>query len=267
MGVDQIAASAGFSLDEVVAARGRGPDAPEREFIRQALEDFRPSDLPHLTQADFAAVCQDAWAECERQTPGELRMALRGALGANGRPLSLDVLCIVQTDMSFLVDSVMAELVEQGLSIRAMLHPVIAGRAPEDPRRSVIVVLFEPLDETRRTSVLDAMGQTLADVRAAVADFPAMLALMGRTVAEMEQTAPEGPERDEALALLHWLSEDRFVFFGARVYDYPLTPTGPTPIRSRGSKPGTAWGCCAIRPAACCAATTNLQFYPIESNY
>ncbi len=226
MGVEPIAAAAGFSEGEVIAAYARAPAAAEREFIRQALEDFRPSDLPHLTPADFAVVCRDVWALCEQQAPADPCMSLSDAVGAAGRPLSLDLLAIVQTDIPFLVDSVMAELVEQGLSIRAMLHPVIPGRAKTDPRRSVIAVLFEPLDQARREALLDALRITLANVRAAVADFPDMLALMGRTVAELEQTAPEGPERDEALALLHWLEEDRFVFLGARVYDYPRTPTG-----------------------------------------
>ena len=242
MGAEHIAAGAGFCESDVLAASNRAPEDGERELIRQALEDFRPSDLPHLTPADFAALCRDVWALCEQPTPDDPRMAFSDVVGADGRPLSLDLLAIVQTDIPFLVDSVMAELVEQGLSIRAMLHPVVAGRTRADPPRSVIAVLVEPLDEAQRGAVLEALRQTLTDVRAAVGDFPEMLALMGRTVAELEQSAPEGPDRDEALALLHWLQEDRFVFLGARVYDYPLTPTGRYAHQEPRSEAGHSLG-------------------------
>ncbi len=228
MGIERIAAA--FSDKEVLAALAHAPGPAERDFIQQSLEDFSPGDLPHLTTADFAALCGEVWARCEKTPKSPAggwnpRLNLTSAQGANGRPLSLDLLSIVQEDTPFLVDSVMAELVEQGLTIRAMLHPVIAGRSQTDPRRSVIVVLLEPLDGPRRQGVLDELRAVLADVRAAVDDFPAMLALMGRTQAELEQTAPGGADRDEALALLRWLAADRFVFLGARVYDYPLTPT------------------------------------------
>jgi glutamate dehydrogenase len=145
------------------------------------------------------------------------------ARGEDGRVLGFDLLQIVQGDRPFLVDSVMGDLVGQGLHIRAMMHPVVEGRGGH---RSVIVVLLDPLDENQRSGVLDELRTVLADVYAAVEDFPAMLGLMGRTLAELERTAPDGPHKAEALALLRWLEAQHFVFLGARVYDYPRTKNG-----------------------------------------
>ncbi|HUO23089.1 MAG TPA: NAD-glutamate dehydrogenase [Caulobacteraceae bacterium] len=235
---------AAFSLEGVREALGhalgRVPDAAEHDFLAQALEDYAPADLPDLTQADFAALCHQIWRLCEAEPRGDLRMDLTPAQGENGRDLSLDLLRIVQIDRPFLVDSVMAELMAQGLTIRAMLHPVIT--APEGGLRSVMAVLFEPLDPARRQAMIEGLNGVLADVRAAVEDFPAMLGLMGSTVAELEETAPAGPERDEAVAMLRWLEEGRFVFLGARVYDYPRTPTGryahQEPLFERGRSLG-----------------------------
>jgi glutamate dehydrogenase len=150
-------------------------------------------------------------------------MRLTEAHGEDGRALGLDLLQIVQGDRPFLVDSVMGELVGQGLHIRAMMHPVVEGKAGP---RSVIAVLLDPLDENQRGRVLDELKAVLADVYAAVEDFPAMLGLMGRTLAELERTAPDGPHKAEALALLRWLEAQHFVFLGARVYDYPRTKSG-----------------------------------------
>src|SRR5579871_1657098 len=82
------------------------------------------------------------------------------------------------------------------------------------------------MEEPRKKTVIAALKAVLADVYAAVEDYPAMLGLMGRTLAELERTAPAGPDRAEALALLRWLEADRFVFLGARIYEYPRTKAG-----------------------------------------
>ncbi|MEI9890391.1 MAG: hypothetical protein WDN45_07045 [Caulobacteraceae bacterium] len=70
------------------------------------------------------------------------------------------------------------------------------------------------------------MKAALTDLYAAVEDFPAMLGLMSRTLAELERTAPPSPQKAESMALLRWLEADHFVFLGARIYEYPRTKTG-----------------------------------------
>src|ERR1700761_6392109 len=196
----------------------------EQDFVAQLLEDYAPADLPQLTPGDFAALAQDLWAYCEDHH-GLQKPAIRlvDARGADGRPLGRDLLQIVQGDRPFLVDSVMGELVSQSLAIRAMMHPVVEAKAGD---RSVIAVLMDPLDTDQRGRVLANLKAVLADVYAAVEDFPAMLGLVGRTLAELEQTAPDGPHKAEALALLRWLEAQHFVFLGARVYDYPRAKNG-----------------------------------------
>ena len=198
--------------------------AAEQDFVLQLLEDYAPGDLPQLTVDDFGALALDLWAfTAAHAHPRSPEIRLIDARGEGGRPLGLDLLQIVQGDRPFLVDSVMGELVSQSLAIRAMMHPVVQDKAGA---RSVIAVLMDPLDEDQRGRVLANLKAVLADVYAAVEDFPAMLGLVGRTLAELERTAPDGPHKAEALALLRWLEAEHFVFLGARVYEYPRARNG-----------------------------------------
>ncbi|MGK4455741.1 hypothetical protein, partial [Klebsiella pneumoniae] len=86
---------------------------------------------------------------------------------------------------------------------------------------SVIVVALEPVGEDRREALVAGIRATVADVTTAVADFPAMLALMASAAAELEtSSAPEGAYgKAEYTAFLNWLTGDRFVFLGARTYE------------------------------------------------
>jgi glutamate dehydrogenase len=223
-------ARARHGTDGEAAAKG---SPAERDFLLQLAQDLAPEDLPDLAVADFAALAADLWRFCAKHPEPEApAIRVAEARGEDGRALGLDLLQIVQFDRPFLVDSVMGELVSQGLTIRAMLHPVLAARGSpaKGPggglARSVICVLVDPLDEDQRARVLDEAQATLADVYAAVEDFPAMLGLAGRSLAELERTAPAGPHKTEALALLRWLEAQHFVFLGARIYDYPRTKSG-----------------------------------------
>jgi glutamate dehydrogenase len=222
-----------FSIDALAAAfakaKGRAASAAERDFVVQLAEDYAPDDLPQLSAKDLGALALDLWTFTAGEDHAEPQIRFEAAKGDEGRPLELDLLQIVQNDRPFLVDSVMGELVSQGLSIRAMLHPVIApahGKAAKSAARSVICVLLDPLDRAQKKAALEGVKAVLADVYAAVEDFPAMLGLMSRTLAELERAPTASAAKVEALALLRWLEAERFVFLGARIYEYPRTKTG-----------------------------------------
>jgi glutamate dehydrogenase len=119
----------------------------------------------------------------------------------------------------------MGAIAEQGFSVRAMFHPVVDTPAG---RRSMIQVYLAPVGEDREAALVGGVREALADVQLAVDDFDAMKALIRRSIDELRASQapiPEG-ERDEGLAFLDWLEGDRFVFLGARVYDYPRTAEG-----------------------------------------
>ncbi|WP_298160256.1 NAD-glutamate dehydrogenase [Brevundimonas sp.] len=211
-------------------------DGLSQSFIVQACEDYAEDETPELALGDLGAVLAEAWRWAERRSPGETRVAVE-PLSAAGRLTPYDVLRIVQDDRPFLVDSVMGELADTGVSVRALFHPVLdLARQPDGTRKadaggareSLIVLVIDPLPPERREALKAGVELTLADVHTAVADYPAMNALMARSIAHLE-ACPGGIDPEvvaENLAFLRSLNDDAFVFLGARDYDYPRTTDG-----------------------------------------
>jgi len=193
-----------------------------RSFAEQIAVDWRSEELPEAPLEDFASVFAEVWRSAEGTGSAQPHLRLEPCKVRGGRELKLDVLAITQEDKPFLVDSVMGELAEAGLEVRAMFHPVV----PLDGREtSIIIVILAPVGEDRRGALIGELEATLEDVRLAVADFPAITALLERTAQDLAAAAAS-PETREGLAFLEWLTADRFVFLGARTYTYPRTQDG-----------------------------------------
>ncbi|MDB5417288.1 MAG: NAD-specific glutamate dehydrogenase protein [Phenylobacterium sp.] len=215
----------------VAAALDQDPaKAAARAFAEQAAADAAPDELPELSNPELAANLADFWRFGERRRAGRPSMRIVPALGRKG---GLDRLEIVQDDAPFLVDSIMGEVADQGLSVRAMFHPIIevqrdrAGvRGATGParRESMVQVILDPVGADREAALIKGIKATLADVRAAVDDFPAMLELMRRTLQETRGHPDKASE--EEIAFLSWLEAEQFVFLGARAYEYPKLANG-----------------------------------------
>ncbi|HPA37546.1 MAG TPA: NAD-glutamate dehydrogenase [Phenylobacterium sp.] len=202
------------------------------DFAAQLVRDLVPDDLPELSPEDLAAGFADFWAFAAKRKPG--RPAIRLVSLAQG----LDRLEILQDDAPFLVDSVMGEIAEQSLSVRAMFHPVVevardkagARLAQGASRReSMIQVVLDRVGADREAALIEGVRAVLADVRAAVDDFSSMLTLMGATIAELEALPLSGKaadQRDEDVDFLAWLKNEHFVYLGARTYEYPRLKDG-----------------------------------------
>jgi glutamate dehydrogenase len=215
----------------VLDAIGHEPqEAAARAFAEQASADALPDEVPELTANEIAANLADFWRFGAHRRGRGASIRIVPVEGA--RHGGLDRLEIVQDDAPFLVDSVMGEIADQGLSVRAMFHPIVSvqrdragvrGETGAARRESMIQVILDPIGADREAALVRGVKETLADVRAAVDDFPAMLDLMGRTLAELGETDKAG---DEELAFLSFLHKEHFVFLGARVYEYPRLPNG-----------------------------------------
>ena len=224
-------ASSDSVIEAVAKALKRKNLAGQQEaFARQVASDWRAEELPGVSLDALALNLAEFWRFAEAQAqPGAdgaaPQIRLIPAKGHGGQALQLDLLQIVQEDRPFLVDSVMGELADAGLDVRAMFHPVVTLGGRET---SMILVVLAPVGEDRRAGLIDGLKATLEDVRLAVTDFSAMTALMKTAAAELAASAAPDQTygRDEYLAFLDWLTADRFVFLGARTYAYPRTAAG-----------------------------------------
>ena len=200
-------------------------DETQARFISQIADDLTVDELPAVSASDLAGLLARFWRFAADQDRSAVRVQLSHALGEEARDLALEVLEIVQPDAPFLVDSVMGALSAGGYDVRAMFHPVVPIAGGE---RSLILVVLGPVGEDRRADLLEEIGRTLSDVHDAVADFPALRAMADRAAQDLATSAaPFGAYgAQEYVDFLHWLSAERFVFLGARVYEYPRTADG-----------------------------------------
>ncbi|WP_300577897.1 NAD-glutamate dehydrogenase [Phenylobacterium sp.] len=236
--VTEEAARVGQDLSRrLLSLLNAGDDPALEAFAAQAAEDVVPAELPQFDLDDLATNLAGFWrfADKRRGLSPILRITRATRAGASPEPAAFDLVEIVQEDAPFLVDSVMGEIADQGFQVRAMFHPVVEVRRDDKGlrhpkgelrRESMIQVVVDRIGPDREDQLLAGLRTALADARAAVADFPAMLDLMARTVAELEALSPATPRRDEELAFLRWLHTEHFVFLGARIYEYPRVEGG-----------------------------------------
>ncbi len=201
-------------------------DDAQSRFITQIADDLSVDELPAVDAADLAFLLARFWRFATEAEGAGVRVQLSHALSANARDLELEVLEIVQPDAPFLVDSVMGALAAGGHDVRAMFHPVVPRTRGGE--QSLILVVLGPVGEDRRPALLEEVGRTLQDVHDAVADFPALRAMADRTADDLaDSNAPFGAYgAQEYVDFLRWLTPERFIFLGARVYDYPRTADG-----------------------------------------
>jgi glutamate dehydrogenase len=230
----RVAPPAPQPLDETLSrafAKALGVQTPgpaPAAFVAQMAEDYVADEAPELDAAALGASLADVWSFAAQRPAGPALRIVRAGLS--------DRLDIVQADSPFLVDSVMGEISERRIPIRAMFHAVIevardaAGARLETgkmARESMIQVFLDPLDQEQATALIDGLSATLADVRMAVGDHAAMLAVAERAVHELNARKDLPPDQlKEDQDFLRWMRDDHFIFLGARVYDYPRTKDG-----------------------------------------
>jgi glutamate dehydrogenase len=136
-----------------------------------------------------------------------------GERGAAGEPARRFLrIALINDDMPFLVDSVTAALTAMGVAIDGLLHPIVQVNRDEQGRlvdlarpgdegaaaESMIYIETERVDARQRRELEQLLGATLADVRAAVTDYPQMVARMNEDAATLADA--------EGADLLRWFA-------------------------------------------------------------
>ncbi|MCP5433005.1 MAG: NAD-glutamate dehydrogenase [Alphaproteobacteria bacterium] len=184
-------------------------------------------------------VCADLWALGRDRKAGTSAVAVRPLPGEGGESGATSVQ-IVTDDMHFIVDSVLGEITESGLSIRRVLHTIVdvtrgrAGRrtacAPADTttpvkrdavRESVIHVELPPLAGEQVYGELEAaLAGVLGEVRVVVADWQAMAGRLDDCIRDLPKSVSAEAREDlpEIVEFLKWLRDDNFTLLGVRDY-------------------------------------------------
>jgi glutamate dehydrogenase len=145
---------------------------------------------------------------------------------------------IVNDDMPFLVDSVLAELQARGLGVRQLLHPIFKTRRDEAGRLQAVlgpgdqswndghqesyiaIYLAGAVSEAEQADLAGTLSAILDDVRAAVADWEPMVRLLETAAQRLAYAGAALPADalDEAVGFLRWLATGNFTLLGAREY-------------------------------------------------
>ena len=220
-----------------VRAAAGDPGATVAAALADALfEHALPGEAETIEPGTRDAIVDFVVGVAATRLPGTPALALDSAPGATGARRRL-ALAIVNDDMPFLVDSVASAITAAGLDIDRLLHPIVdvrrgpdgallsvedsgATARPGTVRESVIYIEFERVSAKARGELQAELGAVLTDIRAAVTDWPAMLAMLRAATRDLtENPPPVAPHAAaEATAFLDWLAADNFTLLGARRY-------------------------------------------------
>ena len=193
--------------------------SPETVLAARLADSLLPSDAADFDALRLAEAARFIGRAAARRRGSEPSLAIESVTGTDARSRLLRI-AVINDDMPFLVDSVCATLTRHGLSIDRLAHPVMPvrrdpegrlvalpeGEAIGELRESMIYCETDRVDARARRALVEDLHQTLADVHAAVADWPRMQAAM----MDDARLVPDA----EAAALMRWLAEGMLTLLG-----------------------------------------------------
>jgi glutamate dehydrogenase len=254
-------AKAGLIEKTVEHARAKLPaEQAERleAFIRMYYGAVAADDLLERSVADLYGAALGHLNFGSRRTPGTPKVRVyTPQLEEHGWTSTHTVVEIVNDDMPFLVDSVGMELNRLGSGVHLIIHPVVRVRRDDEGRLLEVLPhdaeavdcglesfihaeIVRETDPAHLDQVRTGLERVLADVRAAVEDWPAMVARGRSVIADLVEHPPpvDAEELAEATALLEWSLDHHFTFLGFHEYDL-VTEHGEDALRR---VPGTGLG-------------------------
>ncbi len=227
---------------ERILARGRAAPATASGeadvFLRAYFAHVDNGDLAERSPEDLFAMAAEHQQLAAGWEPGSVSVrVVSPRVEVDGWESSHSILLTVTDDLPFLVDSVTMELSRLNIGIHLVVHPVLArseeGNELSSPAEhkndttsaSLIAIEIDRQSDPETLQEIEAcIERVIADVRVAIADWPAMRQRMVE-VADSVSIEPHSLGDDEvaeAEELLRWLVDDHFIFLGYR--EYLLTP-------------------------------------------
>ncbi|SCY19661.1 NAD-glutamate dehydrogenase [Microvirga guangxiensis] len=226
-------------------------------FVRDLYGRVPPEDLAAYSPAALAELAAAAYEHLKspRIGGGEDIRLIDLEIEREGRRREVTVLEIVNDNMPFLLDSTLAELVDQGYEPYLVAHPILAVERDADgslvrlmgeatgtgrhgvKRESFIHVHLPRIDDPEtRNRLIDAMRRVHKDVSLAVHDWPGMRARVTELVQNYRLNPPPLPDDEvrEAIAFLDWIARDNFTFLGLREYRLPKGDAAADPVEGSG---------------------------------
>ncbi|MEO0606629.1 MAG: NAD-glutamate dehydrogenase, partial [Pseudomonadota bacterium] len=208
-------------MAETVYESGKPRESsPLSSCIAQMLAEFPADTRNAIPKGNIESLGKSLWDWF--QTIDGVAVRVRKADGVHNDLLGFHLLEVVGPDRPFLVDSFLGACSDLHLDVVTLFHPIVET---ESGRHSLIQIHLPELSEVEQAALLAEAEATLQDVVAATEDYPSLRQRMGEEIQQLE-ACPHVSSRykDEAVAFLKWLGEERFVFLGARSYKFNTGP-------------------------------------------
>ena len=237
-----LAAEAGHAtllerVAEAIRESGRD-DAAVTRFTEILFSEPAQTELDGYAAEALATLAMSAWDFAAQRAEGRHKIRTFNPERLDMPHGDVTVVEILNDDMPFLVDSIRGEILERGLAVHLVFHPILlvvrdderqiqavfdsveTDEAPEAAvKESYIHVHIERLESEEDLSELKrTLSDILDDVRTVVQDWKPMREQVKRSVAAYTSSPPPVPVSDlaESLQFLKWLSDNNFTFLGIR---------------------------------------------------
>lgn len=229
---DEMKAALIADVLKVVAARCDAPIGFTMKLFERAVAE----DILTYSAQELALLVDTSWASLKRRAPGMPNVRVENISGHGQGLDTVTIVEILNDNMPFLLDSVMAEISEAGYDIRFVVHPIVTLTRADDgalkqfdgngqisanaKRESLIHLHIDRLEAEALSSLNDSLTATLKDIRLVVADWKPMLARVQAVIDNLKSVPPPLPvgELAEAIQFLEWLVGNNFTFLGVRDY-------------------------------------------------
>ncbi|MFA5988429.1 MAG: NAD-glutamate dehydrogenase domain-containing protein [Sphingomonas sp.] len=191
-------------------------------FAVRLVEGALPGELKGFGPAEQAEAARFVASVAAERAPGTARFELETIAGDDARRQMR--LAIVNDDMPFLVDSIAATIGAHDIAIDRIIHPVLPVERGANgvlqsvgtgTRESMIYIEMERADARGRRALMTQIERNLADVRSAVADWPAMQTAMAVDAAQLGSGLRE---QREGATLLQWFLDRNFTLLGHEIW-------------------------------------------------
>jgi glutamate dehydrogenase len=203
-----------------------------RRFLALWASSVPDEDLAARSPEDVAGAALSLLDHVRRRTPGQASVRVFNPRPeAEGWRSQHSIAEIVTDDMPFLVDSALAGFAIAGRAVHLVVHPIVPVRRDADgtllafgeaagagaPRESMMQIEFaQGTDSAELATVAATLKRAMADVRTAVADWPAMRERLAEAIGALD--GADGDEARITREFLAWLADDNFVLLGYRRY-------------------------------------------------
>ncbi len=227
-------------VDAIIASRVSTTALPDRRHVKRYLEQYFAhvpfEDLEGRSELTMSRAAIDHLDFGKTRKRGQpLLRVFNPTEAKNGYASAYTFVEMVNDDMPFLVDSVLAAVGRHDFGVNMTVHPIIRverdgrGRLKGIPpasrdggtNESWIRIAIDKETDPEQLELLEKdIARVLADVRVAVRDWRAMRDKMVDATAALKATKNGGsPDlKVESEALLEWLTDDHFTFLGYKEY-------------------------------------------------